>query len=128
GKLTRLKSEAKPAETGFGEVDQVTEFPNLGPQPARSGDPRRPASTTGHLPTVFPVPKKTYGEEDAAKTLVFAKATALGRKYQRDPNQLYQELWKRLNEFVSRNKGFSFESALDQVGREVETDLIYGRL
>src|SRR5262249_46455605 len=94
--------------------------------PRRSGDPRRPASTTGGPPQPFPdAPELATA---AAKALVSAKAMALTRKYRGDAGEMVQILWKRTNEFVTRHKGFSFESALDQVGREVETDLIYGRL
>jgi hypothetical protein len=129
-KLHRSKATtSKPAETGFDEVPMPTDMlspSSFGPHPRRSGDPRGPVRTTGHFPQDFSEPSSLAEKE--AMALVDAKAMALAVKYTRDRDALKWILWTRTNEFLSRNKGFTFESALDQVGREVETDLIYGRL
>jgi len=117
--LARLK--AKTPVPGSGPARSVTVRP--GERAVRSGDPTSPATTTGRGPQAFPAAPRQMVE---ALTLLNAKALALARKWQRDPGQVAEELAKRANELVGRVP-MSFESALAQVARELESDLAGGR-
>jgi hypothetical protein len=116
--LARLKAKAPVPGSGPARSVQV----GPGERAVRSGDPTSPATTTGHGPQAFPAPRQMV----EALTLLNTTALRIGRRYQRDPGQMAEELAKRANELVGRVP-MSFESALAQVARELESDLAGGR-
>jgi hypothetical protein len=95
-----------------------------GERAVRSGDPTSPATTTGHGPQRFPAVSRAVEQE--AKVLVAATAGRIGRRYQRDQGQIAEELWRRTNDLVGRVP-LSLETALAQVARELESDILGGR-